>query len=336
MLSITCEKPETWLWEQLALYENETLAKRYLEKTYAQNGIDQPRHEAFKNTDAFCAYLRQGRFFFQAVTPHTEQTAPLMLYYGLINLIKSILLSCDPSYPQHTGLLQHGCSTRKRKRQSYQLFYDEIRIQKEGLFPYMLKKLYDLSPIEKIYPPKYLFGQLPDLQMLYRHITKQQTLYRMSLLKTSTGLKGTVSEAILDRLHLTLSAWVRRFHRFAPEHVKITEATCQEGKIHFIFSVDEVTHLYHPLLLKDMKAHIYLWLDPEFASYRPLPELAVAYLLLFAFSMLVRYDPPLWQEMWHTSAESALLSPFFSWVKRKIPQIILELIWGKPLLLHVQ
>lgn len=336
MLSITCEQPEAWLWEQLSLYENETLAKRYLEQAYAQKGIDQPGHEAFKNTDAFCAYLQQGRLFFQAVTPHTQRTAPLMLYYGLMNLIKSILLACDPGYPQHTGLLQHGCSTRKRKRQSYQLFYDDIRIQKDGLFPYMLKKLYVLSPQEKTYPPKYLFGQLPDLQMLYRRITHQQTCYRLQLSQSRTGLKGTISEAILDRLHLTLSAWVHRFHRLAQERVKITAAECKEEQIHLTFSVHQETELHHPWLLRDMKDHVYLWLDPEFAAYQPLPEIAVAYLLLFAFSMLVRYDPPLWQEMWSNSAESALLPPFFTWVKRKIPQIILESIWGKPLILHVQ
>lgn len=336
MLTITCEQPEAWLWEQLSLYENETLAKRYLEQTYAKNGIDQPRHEAFKNTDAFCAYLQQGRLFFHAVTPRTEQTAPLLLYYGLINLIKSILLACDPSYPQHTALLQHGCSTRKRKRQSYQFFYDEIRIQKEGLLPYVLKKLYALSPQEKTFPPKYLFGQLPDLQMPYRHITHQQTLYRMQLSQSPLGLMGTVSEAILDRLHLTLSAWIHRFHHLAPEGVRITAADCQGGQIQLTFSVDHATELHHPLLVKDMKARVFLWIDPEFAAYHSLPELAVAYLLLFACSMLVRYDPPLWQEMWNTSAESALLPPFFAWVKRKIPQIILESIWGTSLLLHIR
>lgn len=336
MLSITCEQPEAWLWQQLSLYENETCAKRLLERTYTQNGIDQPRYEAFKNTDAFCAYLQQGRLFFHAVTPHTNHTAPLMLYYGLINLIKSILLIWDPSYPQHTRLLQHGCSTRKRKRQSYQLFYDEIRLQKEGLFPFMLKNLYALSPQEKAYPPKFLFGQLPDLQMPFHQITHQQTLYPLQLWPSRTGLKGVISEAILDRLHLTLASWVHRFHRLAEEGIEITAAECKGGQIHLTFSVDQAAELCHPLLVTDMKANTYLWLDPEFATYRPLPELAAAYLLLFAFSMLVRYDPPLWQEMWHSSAESALLPPFFSWVKRKIPQIILEFIWGKPLLLQVQ
>ncbi len=44
---------------------------------------------------------------------------PLLLYYGYVQLLKAILLTVDPIYPQSSSVLAHGVSTRKRKKQHY-------------------------------------------------------------------------------------------------------------------------------------------------------------------------------------------------------------------------
>jgi len=52
--------------------------------------------------------------------------------------MKALILSRTPDYPQNTSVLRHGLSTRKRKKSLFRFRDEEVRVQKEGLFPLLL------------------------------------------------------------------------------------------------------------------------------------------------------------------------------------------------------
>ncbi len=336
------QRKEKSAWDLLLPLENEPYARRFLKKKYQHQGIDHPERAAFFAGEPLVYYLRQAREIYETVAGSSLLVQPLIAYYGMINLIKVWILTIDPSYPNNTSVLRHGLSTRRRKGNNYSFAKDEVRVQREGLFPLTATLLGQKNMEGNTYSSKFLLSEIPELQKSYQEIFQETTYYPVFMEDSLTNEDITycyIQESILDTYHLTENAfitWLNR-HRLNPNHYfTLNQPAVTKGYLTFLWvHPSQFTFLEeHPFFRKDMQGGIYLFTGKHRPV--PLPEILIHYMLLFSLSMLSRYEPPIWGEiaLGFGSEEVVLIRQFLQLTLQKFPQLILQLLceeWNSPL-----
>ena len=135
-------------WKSYSCFFSAEYCQRFLKKCYQKRNIENPEQKSYENCYAFLYYLEHGQIYYQQAENAPLIIKPILLFYGLVHLIKACILTIDPAYPETTSVLAHGVSTRKRKKQNYQFFQDEVKFQKNGLFPFMSEKLFHMKQLE--------------------------------------------------------------------------------------------------------------------------------------------------------------------------------------------
>ena len=92
--------------------------------------------------------MEHAQIYYKQAADSPLLIQPILLFYGFVHLIKACLLTIDPNYPENTSVLAHGVSTRKRKKQQYEFLKDEVKFQKNGLFPCMLENMFNIKHLE--------------------------------------------------------------------------------------------------------------------------------------------------------------------------------------------
>ena len=137
----------------------------YLQKCYETLHIKDSDIVSYQNAEKFIYYLEHGESFINQAKQAPFSIKPILLFYGLNQLLKACLLTKRPNYPENTKLLAHGVSTRKRKKQSYSFLSDEVKIQQYGLFPYFSNHLFQIQsfPTDKV-SMDHLLARIPELK----------------------------------------------------------------------------------------------------------------------------------------------------------------------------
>ncbi|MBA4541945.1 MULTISPECIES: YaaC family protein [Thermoactinomyces] len=340
---IYCESPEEWIRDQYFLLANEKSAQRFLLNAYQKSGTPQPEKMAFRNAAAFSAYIRQALSIFRPGREENIWMQPVLDYYGMMSLIKAWILTRVPDYPQNTSVLRHGLSTRKRKRESYRLLEDEVRIQKEGLYPLVAGLLGNPPDAGDSYRLKTLFSFLSDLSASYERIMGETplipvTVGRQTSLYADEAMPLEIAETVLDRIHLTPEAFVSRLNHYSKGALfSLGTPVIRSGLLQLRWSHPDVRHVndwekgfHHPWFYEDKKGNHYLWFGNDCLG-TPVDELLVHFMLLFALSMLCRYEPPLWGEIMldHTGEEQILVCGLLRLIPRKVPHLVLNLLHGQ-------
>lgn len=347
---LSCESPERYIWDEYLYFENESTAKRILKEKYAQLGVDSPERAAFRNVESLIYYIKQARDIFQTVKHSSLWVQPLLLYYGMMSLLKALLLTLDTNYPQNTSVLRHGLSTRKRKKEPFQFFQDEIRIQKEGLFPLVVQLLNEQVSSGDTYTAQELLGFIPEVQTGYRRLFHKPTLLPIQLATEDEvkhdekGMLFWIGEEVLDQLHLTSHSLVEKLNRHPSQAVfALNETSETKGRLALCWQHPDVDHVLHwskgfdhPLFYENSKGDYYLWISNN-RPLMPVSELLAQYMLLFSLSMLCRYEPPIWGEMMmgNASEEIILVQQLISVVQRKFPQLILHALRDEKWIIHL-
>lgn len=344
---IPCDSPEQKMWNLFLLLENETTVRSFLEKKYRKRGLEQPGRAAFRAAQPLMFHIKQARVYYRAAGESDLFIRPLLSYYGMMTLSKALMLTMVPDYPENTAVLRHGVSTRKRKHGNFCFFTDQVRVQREGLFPELARKKGWDSLIGESWTLKELFSLIPELQDGYRQVFQEETLYPLAvcdtLLDSDHGMPFVLEEHILDVLHLTPQGLTQRLNRFP--HREEARFTCEETpilprRILLFWHHPRVSHVDrwgrgfdHPLFREDLLGNHYLSLVRE-PMKDGSPEFFIHYALLFALSMLCRYDPPLWGEMIHgmASEEIVLIQEFLQVTQRKFPNLILNELFEEKIL----
>lgn len=107
---------EETVWSLFLRLENEPAAKRFLTERYREQGVENAERAAYLSSQPFRYYLTLGRETIHSLRTCDPLIQPLPAYYGMMHLMKAIVLSRMPDYPQNTSVLRHGLSTRKRKK----------------------------------------------------------------------------------------------------------------------------------------------------------------------------------------------------------------------------
>lgn len=334
------------MWNLFLLWENEATLRTFLERKCRKQGMEHPSRAAFRAAQPLMYHVKQAREYYRAARESDLFVRPLLSYYGMMTLSKVLMLTQVPDYPENTAVLRHGVSTRKRKRGDYQFFADEVRVQREGLFPELARNRGWGSLIGDSWSLRDLFALVPELQDGYRQLFSEETLVPVAVPEVPSvsdrGMPLVLEDRILDQLHLTPRGLANRLNRFSTDgQVRFTcdETPASGSRILLFWHHPRISHIHlwehgfaHPLFREDM--HGNHWLLSVQREAAGIPELFVHYALLFALSMLCRYEPPLWGEMIHgmASEEMVLIQEFLQVTQRKFPNLILNELFEEKIL----
>jgi hypothetical protein len=298
------------------LLKNETVARNYLIKKYP---ADEAKSLAYRNVHSFTSYIKQGLALFQTADNSDFWSKPLLLYYGMMSLLKAFALSKDAHYPKNTLILQHGLTSPKRKKEPYRFYRDEVRVQKDGFFPYLCRLLNHPVPTGERFKMEQLCSFLPDLDPLFYQLEQISSFWNV----THQHGKITLEESILDELCISANSFVAYLNQVYPS-IQLTLYQQIDKHIILIYKKDI---LQHPWFVRNKQGDILLWKWNQ-TSQDLLPEVLTYYALLFSLSMLCRYDPPVWRELCNDIVkEQLIIEESISLVVDNFPSLILSLLF---------
>lgn len=310
-------------WERLLSYHSTQTIQKKLERSYQLSSYDNASGLSYDNCYRFIYFLKHGENFFKQADQSPHAIQPILLFYGISQLIKACLLIVDPEYPSTSSVLAHGVSSRKRKKQQYQFLKDEIKIQRNGLFSHVAKHLFHIDHLEaEKYSMEQLLKQIAEMKDVF--------IFHLSdnpLIKISSDKLGhlALTEDIAQSFHMS----VNRLGEFIKERYQYNIEREEENNLylknnHTNPSVQLSPFLYHI----DERAY-YLPNTRELLSN--LPEILVHYLLLYNLSMISRYETEWWYELLlgATNDDYPFILRYMEIAKRKIPFFILEFLEGR-------
>ena len=307
-------------WNNFDQFLSTSSTQRYLKKCYEKLNTDLSIDEmSYRNSYSFIYYLTHGKRHFDLCQHSPLELQPVLLYYGMVQLIKCCLLTVDPLYPESTTLLAHGVTTRKRKKQNYFFLQDEIKIQRNGLFPHFSQHLYHMKPLEgDKFQMKELFSLVPELSDLFHQVSGSSPLLRVG--STVDQRIFTVDAKILDALHMTDARFIQFLKQQAmPNRVEVKFV---DGlfEVEILEQVNEFNLFFRKTLENE-------WYIPLFREgFKPMHEVMVHYLLLYNLSMICRYETEWWGDLFHTfsSNDYPFISKFLSTSQVKVPYMLMN------------
>ncbi|MCM3571378.1 YaaC family protein [Neobacillus mesonae] len=276
-------------WKSFTCFFSAEYCQKYLKSHYIKGNVENPEVKSYENCYSFLYYLEHGQIYYQQAEKAPLILKPILLFYGLVHLIKACILTIDPAYPESTTVLAHGVSTRKRKKQNYLFFNDEVKIQKNGLFPYMSEKMFHMKQLEgeKIMM-KDLLQLIPELDGLFL-LHEDKKIFEKP---KREGELFVLSDTVLDFYHMTEN----RFKEFIVSKVNQNVEFSGNG-IRFKLQ-DHGASTISPLKFNLEEDD---WVFPlhrnEIFTF---PELLTHYLLLYNLSMIARYETEWWSELTKT------------------------------------
>ncbi|MEJ8548717.1 YaaC family protein [Brevibacillus borstelensis] len=318
-------------WSFLRLLETEPAARAFLYKHYHNKGIEHAERLAFQQSTRFLYTWKQARLFYESAQKVPLSIKPLLLFYGCVHVLKGWLVVIDPDYPQNSRVLQHGVTTRKVKRNSYQFLKDEVRPQKEGLFSH-LAHLLSVSPLQDRYGIQELMTYLVAMREPLLAVTGNASPWTPVAWTTQTD---TETNTVLHCLHFpsrsggalayspeTFQQYVKRFTH-SPDILDSVHWSNDENKTMVVPSSSFSLLGEHPLFCFQEQS-LFFWNSDN--DTLPLPEWANHYLLLYVLSMLSRYDTEWWGELTlsHSYAEQYLIDFFLEHHANVFPTVIMR------------
>ncbi|MDQ0233555.1 YaaC family protein [Metabacillus malikii] len=303
-------------WGRLLSYHSTELIQKKLFECYKELPIDNINETSYNNCYRFIYFLKHGENFFKQAEHSPYSIQPMLLFYGVSQLIKACLLTVDPNYPETSSVLAHGVSSRKRKKQQYSFLKDEVKIQKNGLFPHIAKKLYNINHLEtEKYSMEYLFKHIAEMDEIITFHTSKSCFNKVEFKDNFFILTDQISQ------HYHLSAY-----RFA-------EYLCDKYGFSIFKNINNEVYItkeggmYYDIqpFSYNMSDQLY-YLPSDRDSLSLLPELLSHYLILYNLSMISRYETEWWYDLLLTAPNSdyPFILRYLEIVKRKIPFFVYE------------
>ncbi|HLR52820.1 MAG TPA: YaaC family protein [Candidatus Avamphibacillus sp.] len=293
---------------------SEQTAQKYLYRSYQNlTGVDAEK-KSYENCNAFMYYLAHGRKFYKTGQKLEPLLQPILFFYGMVHLLKAVLLTKRPDYPESTTMLAHGVSTRKRKKKQYKFVNDEVKVQYKGLFPYVMEHLFNKKtmPFSKITMHR-LLSLIPEISPLF-HFHGETHLVKIG---TIGATHLTFPNHLLDDYHLTKKAFINRLSPYLPD---ILESLSSKGLIHL--------HLADPFMIQEGPFFIHtnqsIYFPTDRESFISISEIMIHYLLLYNLSMVSRYETEWWGDLLVTKPEIdfPLILQFLKVTAHKIPFLL--------------
>lgn len=303
--------------DNLYIYLNsEQTAQKYLHHCYQKLEDVDAEKKSYQNCHPFMYYLAHGRKFYSQGQKLEPLLQPILFFYGMAHLLKAVLLTKRPDYPESTTMLAHGASTRKRKKKHYKFVEDEVKVQYKGLFPYFSEHLYHINkmPFEKITMHR-LFGLIPELLSLFQ-FHGENPLIKIGVTGTN---KLEFPVHILDDYHLTKKSFIKRLSPLLPGMIEVHST---KKVMHFELP-QSFSHQTGPFFIHTNRS---IFFPTDRDSFLPISEIMVHYLLLYNLSMVSRYETDWWGELLATKPDIdyPLILNFLQITAEKVPLMLGE------------
>ncbi|MEH7383743.1 YaaC family protein [Bacillus sp. JJ1533] len=313
-----------FIWQSFNALHAANTTQHLLQKCYKKAAVPDADKKSYENSYPFIYYLEHGQNYYQLSQNAPLSIKPVLLFYGMVQLLKACLLTVDPQYPESTSVLAHGVSTRKRKKQSYEFFHDEVKVQKNGLFSHFSERMFHVKQMEgEKFTMERLFKRIPELQNLFS-LHFQQKLYLKTPVTDDNTL--TIPVEALDSYHMTS----RRFLDFMVQTLRFASPPNGEVKATDREPISlkvNTSNLLLPLASSPLLYHLYentYYLPKERELLTFFPEIMSHYLLLYNLSMISRYETEWWSELLHSysSNDYPFIRQFLAVSAEKVPFLL--------------
>ncbi|KAA0543141.1 hypothetical protein FZW96_20800 [Bacillus sp. BGMRC 2118] len=311
------------IWQSYTPFHSSANVQEFLYRIYSRNKLEDAEKKSYNNCYPFIYYIDHGKSYFSLSEQAPLSIKPVLLFYGMTQLVKACLLTVDPEYPESTSVLAHGVSTRKRKKQSYDFLKDEVKIQKNGLFSHFAEKLFHVEHLdgEKLNMIS-LLKRIPELRQLFLFSYQEEVSFPLSKVREQTYL---LKYNILDKYHMTED----RFKGFLNDNIKKSSLIEFDKSNHtFTISFTGGSCLSpidcHPFYFNQQDGTYFIPSERELTTY--FPEMMIHFLLLYNLSMISRYETEWWSELLqHISTKDLpFIQQFIQTTTYKIPYLISE------------
>jgi len=341
---IYSESPYQKMWDTFVYFESEPTTKQFLENIYKNSGFKDSHKYAYQNTSKLIYFIKQAKEYFHSANNSNILVKPLLIYYGMMSLIKTVILTKDPIYPSNTGVLRHGITTRKLKKQNYQFHEDEVKIQKEGLLPWFYSLITNNS-IDKIEGNKYkiqeLLSLIPELHDSYKRLYEDELIHLILDLKQTNlnQISFSLPKTILKYYQHSITLFLNELNNSTDSKESVFHLESDNGEfVRFTWISSTPISLEQPnvfnnlMIVQDYKGRYYL--RPYKESRLLLPDIMVDYMLMYNLGMLCRYDTELWGEIIFSfaSEDMYIINEFLNTTQRKFPNLILNILFDQVLI----
>ncbi|WP_233711216.1 YaaC family protein [Lederbergia citrisecunda] len=303
------------IWKHFTIFQSAETTQHYLKKCYVALEMDDSESKSYDNCYAFMFYLEQGEVFYKQASLSPLSIRPILLFYGLIHLIKACLLTVDPYYPNSTTVLAHGVSTRKRKKRHYKFLHDEIKVQKNGLCTFFSEQLFHVKHLEG---EKFIMGDLlsiiVELDDAMQHILGKPNMISLEICDKEWRIPKTIHESyFMDGKRLKEFLMGKYAGKIVWREDRLALPAFEKQKI-----------ISPPFRYHIFKQNLYL--PAELYPNMVLPDMIVHYLLLYNLSMISRYETEWWIDLIKTSPNSdfPLIKSFLEITEKKGPFLVEE------------
>ncbi|MBM7645541.1 hypothetical protein JOD45_001752 [Scopulibacillus daqui] len=299
------------IWSNFYPYLSVHYSQHYLKSCYEKQHLPEPTANSYKNGYPFCYYLQHGKMFYLQAEQAPYELRPILLFYGMVQLLKAWLLTADVDYPKQTSVLAHGVSSRKIKKYGYAFFDDAVRIQKTGLFSHLAKLMFHMKPLEgKKYCMGHLLKNIPELNGLFKRMKKTTICYPLIPIENNQYMLPINS---LDKLHMTEEKLSQQLKQYD------IPFQCLSEKGFFILNFKEgLTPISAGPFQYSLSGE---YMMPNRKEKADLPEILIHYLILYNLSMISRYETEWWYDLHYQKASPDLtfIHAFLDVTANKIP-----------------
>lgn len=295
--------------------QSQQTAQQFLFHCYQNMEGINAEMKSYENCNSFIYYLKHGLHFYETGGKLTTSLQPILYFYGMIHLIKAVLLTKRPNYPETTKLLAHGVSSRKRKKKSYTFMKDEVTIHNHGLYSYFSEHLFGVKKqlVNKL-KMEDLLALIPEISSLFT-FNKQRSMINVGKIN-HTRLIMPIE--LLDHYHLTSKTFLQRLNSYLP---KVLSYHTNQDQIQIKLSMP-LTKSSGPFFFNMLDHSIYFPLNR--AHFLPISEVMTHYLLLYNLSMLSRYETEWWGDLIATKSDIdyPFIIHFLKYTSPKVPLLL--------------
>jgi len=310
-------------WDSFLYFCSASNSQEFLKNSYRRLNIESADQKSYENCYPFIYYLEHAQIYYEQAKLAPIVIQPILLFYGFVHLIKACILTVDPNYPETTSVLAHGVSARKRKKQQYHFFQDEVRFQKSGLFPYMGMKMFHMKHLEgQKATMKELLAQLPELNSLFIETAGKSNFLKLN----KQGEQFSLPKKILDHYFMTETHFLDYLKREMSSSISLQEP--DEDFIHFNLDEQQQNKLLPIKYCMDSSQYYFPLAKNDLNQF---PELLIHYLLLYNLSMIARYETEWWSELikMMPNEDYPFIRSFLNLTAKKGPYLIYQILKEK-------
>ncbi|WP_273854186.1 YaaC family protein [Guptibacillus spartinae] len=298
-------------------YYSASYVQQYLKECYSKIELPDAERKSYDTCYRFMYFIEYGERYYRHAEKADAELKPILLFYGMIQLIKACLITMDPNYPGDSHVLAHGVTSRKRKKRQYAFLQDEVKGQKNGLFEYFSRKMFHVKQVEgEKYKMEDLLSLIPEMSPLFVKLNRKVTT---NIMTAVTPNSFAVSSNILDSLNMTVERFESYLQQQGIPSVKILTHT--RDFITFQVLEEPVRELQKRPFLYDKNG---IYLPAERSQYNPITEVMAHYLILYNLSMICRYETEWWGDLFHTqeSVDLPFILQFLEVTSEKVPKLL--------------